>query len=95
MSKDAGLPRGAAPTFRSGARRPHDSYQVLSRLSDRMDGLLRDVAAGPRSQREWERLANEAEAIADRLRATFREPTPVNPPRSIEHRRDGSVGARW
>lgn len=75
----------AAPraVIRSGAGRrstltPADR---LEQLSNRLDWLIRDVRAGASSHREVERLVGEGEAIADGIRAVFRESAPaVNPP---------------
>ncbi|MFN3387457.1 MAG: hypothetical protein ACK40O_00885 [Allosphingosinicella sp.] len=44
-----------------------------------MDALQRDVSIGAKSQRDFERQADEAESIAAQLRAAFREPTARNP----------------
>jgi hypothetical protein len=54
---------------------------ALTRLSDRLDSLLRDASC-VRSQGEYDRLADEAHAIADGLHTIFRgEGTPRNAPR--------------
>lgn len=77
----------AAPAARAGALglasrgRPQsrDTSAILQRLSDRLDALQRDVSIGAKSQRDFERQADEAESIAAQLRAAFREPTARNP----------------
>jgi hypothetical protein len=83
MSTHNALPAGAAarPRFpvRSRAAAPIDSIARLTRLSDRLDALLRARTIGARSQREHDGHVAEAEAIAAGLRAVFREPTPARP----------------
>lgn len=93
----------AAPgtAIRSGAqgprpgRRPHLPSEQLSRLSGRLDSLIRDVDLGAHSHRELERQIAEGEAIAEGIRGVFRAPTAagaaVNPPLWT----DGRGRAAW
>ena len=88
MRERPSIADGAAARASGPARRRHpDSLARLTRLSDRLDALLRDVSTGPAtSHRELERRTAEAEDIAGGLRAVFREPTParpINPPLAV------------
>jgi hypothetical protein len=73
---------GARASTQGGGAPLSDKHAELQRLSDRLDGLLRDASTPATSHREFERQADEAEAIAADLRRIYRgrEAGPVNPP---------------
>lgn len=78
-SRAAGAAAATCPVGRGGAIIA--AISELTQLSDRFDVLLRDAACVT-SQREYDRLADEAHAIADGLNAAFRgQGTPQNAPR--------------
>jgi len=71
------------PHARSRPRPQATIADRLDRLVPRIDALVRDSRLGhPLTERAYAALEEEAQAIADELRATFRGPTPkpVNPP---------------
>lgn len=80
-SPSAAAPRRLRPVdgspSRPAPRRSTDSLAQLTRLSGRLDQLLQRVSVGARHQREHDEIVNEAEAIADDLRAVFRAPSPA------------------
>ena len=57
-----------------------DVGEALAALSDRLDRLMHEVSLGARSQAEWTRQADEADAIGHQLRATFRGERPGRVP---------------
>lgn len=78
MPPRSALQRDAARADSSPAqsrRRLDSPTDRLTRLSGRLDELLRDVSIGARSHRQHELHVAEAEAIAGELRAVFRAPT--------------------
>ncbi len=47
----------------------------LERASGDLDGLIRDLRLGTRSQRHFDELEERASRIADAIRAPFRSPS--------------------
>lgn len=72
-SAPAAAARTPAPDRPAAGRRPTSSLaNQLDDLSYRLDNLIRDVRFGPFTHRQHDINVDEAEAIANDLRAAFR-----------------------